>query len=73
MILFENSHPFAGSNRNGPFIGFNFTAQNFQESRFACSIGTNDTVTVSFGEIDVYFIKKDSLAISEGDVIYWEI
>ena len=60
MILIKYRHPFAGCNINGSLIGFYLAADDLEESGFTGTIGTDDTIAVSFCETDVHFVEQMS-------------
>jgi hypothetical protein len=44
------------------------TTQNLHESRFACAIGTDQTIAISLAEFDVYILKKGFGPELHGDI-----
>ena len=66
LILLKHSHALAGRYFNGSLIWFYLTTEYFQESTFACAIGTDHTITISLNEIDVNFFKQYPFTIRKG-------
>ena len=63
VVLFQYCHTFARSDEYGTFVGFQFPCQYFQKCGLAGTIGTNESVAVAFGKVDVHIIEQYASAI----------
>ena len=70
LVLFEHSHTLAGCDLHGSLIGFDLSAEDLEEGTLTCPVGTDDAVTVAFGEIQVHFLEEDAFSVGEFDVFY---
>jgi len=68
LILTQDCHPLTFANRDLPFVRFGIASQNFKKCGFSGTIGTDKTVAVTGGELDVDVFKNCPFAISQTDI-----
>ena len=68
VVLRQYAKAFARSQRDGSLRRFQFAADSFQQCTLSGSVGTNHTIDISIGELDVYVLVQNSFAKLNGKV-----
>ncbi len=69
VVLFQNRQPLAGGNNHLAGSWFDFTGQYFEKSRFARSVGADQSITVAWREFDVDIFEQSAFPILESEVL----
>ena len=69
MILFQEGKTLSRSDHHVTAGRLQFSGENLQEGRLAGTIGTDQTVAVSFSKFDVYIFEKSFFADPKSNVI----
>ena len=69
-IIASLSHVFARCDLHGSLVWFNFATEYFKKCTFTSTIGTDNSITISLGEIEVDFFKQNPLPVSQFQILY---
>ena len=68
VVLAQHRQAFARSQFHASLVRFQFSADGFQQSRFAGTIGTDDAIDVAVGELHVNVFVEHALAKLNGQI-----
>ena len=68
VVLTQDRETLTWSQFYRSLVGFQFTADGFQERRFTRTVGTDDAVDVAIGKLDVDVFVKDAFAKLNGEI-----
>ncbi len=68
LVLAQHRNALAGADGNLPLVGLGLAGENLEKGRFPRAVGADQAIAVAGGELDVYVLEDDALAVGESDV-----
>ena len=69
VILFQHGKALTGGDADIALCRLQFSGKNLQKGRFSGTVGTDDTIAVSFGKFYIYFFKERLFSKAQCNVI----